>query len=110
MNKNSVLINLNANIINTTTPIENYKVTQKLMEYKKYLNKKLNELNKKKVQIIPPPSNKNYKKVNKYYKINNNKRKISPFQNVQNIKLNFHSNKNNIILKYSLKNGKYRGI
>ena len=39
MNKNSVLINLNANIINTKTPIENYKVTQKLMEYKKYLNK-----------------------------------------------------------------------
>ena len=107
MNKNSVLINLNANIINTTTPIENYKVTQKLMEYKKYLNKKLNELNKKKVQIISPPSNKNYKKVNKYYKINNNKRKISPFQNVQNIKLNFHSNKNNnlIIIK-----GKYHLI
>ena len=48
MNKNSVLINLNANIINTKTPIENYKVQQKLMEYKKYLNKKLNEINKKK--------------------------------------------------------------
>jgi len=31
-NKNSVLINLNANIINTKTPIENYKVQQKLME------------------------------------------------------------------------------
>ena len=46
MNKNSVLINLNTNIINTKTPIENYKVHQKLMEYKKYLNKKLNELNK----------------------------------------------------------------
>lgn len=95
MNKNSVLINLNANIINTKTPIENYKVQQKLMEYKKYLNKKLNEFtkkNKKNVQIIPPPSNKNYKKINKYFKKNNNKRKISPYQNVQNIKLNFNSN------------------
>ena len=96
MDKNSVLINLDANIINTKTPIESYKVTQKLMEYKKYLNKKLNELNKKNMQIILHPSYKNYKKVNKYYKINNNKRKISPYQNVQNIKLNFHSNKNNI--------------
>ena len=56
------------------------------------------------MQIIPPPSNKNYKKVNKYYKINNNKIIISPYQNVQNIKLNFHSNKNNIILEHSLKN------
>ena len=95
MNKNSVLINLNANIINTKTPIENYKVQQKLMEYKKYLNKKLNEFtkkNKKNVQIIPPPSNKNYKKINRYFKKNNNKRKISPYQNVQNIKLNFNSN------------------
>ena len=73
MDKNSVLINLDANIINTKKPIENYKVTQKLMEYKKYLNNKLNEFNKKNkknMQIIPPPSNKNYKKVNKYYKIN----------------------------------------
>ena len=71
MNKNSVLINLNANIINTKTPIENFKVQQKLMEYKKYLSKKLNEFtkkNKKNSQIIPPPSNKNYKKINKYFK------------------------------------------
>ena len=70
MNKNSVLINLNANIINNKTPIENYKVTQKLMEYKKYLNNKLDEFNKKNkknVLIIPSPSNKNYKKANKYY-------------------------------------------
>ena len=83
MNKNSVLINLNANIINTKTPIEKYKVQQKLMEYKKYLNKKLNEFtkkNKKNSQIIPPPSNKNYKKINKYFKKNNNKRKISPIK------------------------------
>ena len=48
MDKNSVLINLDANIINTKKPIENYKVTQKLLEYKKYLNNKLNEFNKKK--------------------------------------------------------------
>ena len=94
MNKNSVLINLNANIINTKTPIEKFKVQQKLMEYKKYISRKLYDFtkkNKKNVQIIPPPSNKNYKKINKYSKKKSNKRKISPYQNVQNIKLNFNS-------------------
>ena len=118
MNKNNVMINLNANIINTNTPIEKFKVQQKLLEYKKYINKKLNEFNKKNkknLQIIPPPSNKSkskknninfftkkkesfstcsvhYKRINKYLKKNKindiNKRRISPYQNAQNIKLN----------------------
>ena len=46
MNKNNVMINLNANIINTNTPIEKYKVQQKLVEYKRFINKKLNEISK----------------------------------------------------------------
>ena len=107
MNKNSVLINLNANIINTKTPIEQFKVQQKINEYKKYLNKKINEVlkkNKKNAPIIPPPSNKNYKKINKYFKKNNNKRKNSPFQNMQNIKLNFNTYKNNNSINSSGKN------
>ena len=83
MNKNNVLINLNANIINTKTPIEKYQIQQKLNEYKKYINKKLNEYNKKsnkKNIVIQPPSNKNYKKINKYF----NKSKLATC--VQNIK------------------------
>ena len=98
MNKNNVMINLNANIINTNTPIEKYKVQQKLIEYKKYINKKLNEFSKNKKKVrntqIFPPTNKNqnqiklnnrkkdvfstcavhYKRINKYLKKNNNQR------------------------------------
>ena len=115
------MINLNANIINTNTPIENYKVQQKLLEYKKYINRKLNEFNKNKKimknsQIFGIPNkmknNKrkesfstctvHYKRINKYFKKNNrcddNKRKNSPFQNAQNIKLNFNSNSVNKIV------------
>ena len=104
MNKNNVMINLNTNIINANTPLEQLKVQQKLLEYKKYINKKLNEFskkNKKRVNNINTSSNKkknkikinsiHYKKINKNYF--QNKRKISPFMN--NIKLNFSSNKSN---------------
>ena len=127
MNKNNVMINLNANIINTNTPIEKYKVQQKLIEYKKYINKKLNEFSKNKknprnTQIFAPINNKNqiklnnkkkdafstcsvhYKRINKYFNKNNNrindknKRKISPYQNAKNIKLNFNSNSFNKIV------------
>jgi hypothetical protein len=126
MNKNNVMINLNANIINTNTPIEKYKVQQKLIEYKKYINKKLNEFSKKKKNMRNTqyfiPSNKSqiklnnkkkdslstcgvhYKRINRYFKKNNNrvndknKRKISPYQNAKNIKLNFNSNSYNKIV------------
>jgi hypothetical protein len=102
MNKNNVMINLNANIINTNTPIQ-----MKLLEYKKYINKKLSEFNKKNKkssQNLYQNSIKNksklknlsanYKKIYKNKRKNNNDiniRKISPYMN--NIKLNFNSNK-----------------
>ena len=125
MNKNNVMINLNANIINTNTPIEKFKMQQKLNEYKKFINKKLNEISKNKKNVktgqILISQNKNlsklnnkkkeslstsslhYKKINKYFKRNNrindkNKRKISPLRKPQNVKLNFNSNSSNKIL------------
>ncbi len=121
MNKNNVMINLNANIINTNTPIEKYKVQHKLIEYKKYINKKLNEFNKNKkimknsqILAIPNKGKNNkkkesfstctvhYKRINKYFKKNNrgeeNRRKNSPYQNAKNIKLNFNSNSFNKIV------------
>jgi hypothetical protein len=125
MNKNNVMINLNANIINSNTPIEKYKVQQKLIEYKRLINKKLNEISKGKKKIKNLPTNiisnksqiklKNkkkdnfstctvhYKRINKYFNKNNknhdkNKRKISPYQNIKNIKLNFNSNSFNKVI------------
>ena len=124
MNKNNVMINLNANIINTNTPIEKYKVQQKLVEYKRFINKKLNEISKgkKKIKNLPTNiiSNKNpiklknnkkdnfstcivhYKRINKYFNKNNknnnqNERKITPYQSIKNIKLNYYSNSSNKI-------------
>ena len=89
MNKNNVMINLNANIINTNTPIEKYKVQQKLVEYKRFINKKLNEISKGKKKI---------KYFNKNNKNNNqNERKITPYQSIKNIKLNYYSNSSNKI-------------
>ena len=131
MNKNNVMINLNANIINTNTPIENYKVQQKLLEYKKYINKKLNEFNKgKKVlknsQIFSIPNkvkksnNKkkevfstcsvHYKRINKHVtkktKPDDNKRKNSPNKIAKNVKMHFNSNSFNKIttLKKNINN------
>ena len=44
MNKNNVLINLSTNIINDDINIEKLKIHQKLVEYRKLIDAKINKL------------------------------------------------------------------
>lgn len=115
MNKNNVLINLNTNIINTNSSLEKYKVQQKLMEYRKIIDKKINELNRNrnsKLKNLSPfgTQKKNkicsssiirYEHISKY-NINkrNNKRTLTPNQIIKvNSKEKEDKNKNSIIKK-----------
>ena len=137
MNKNNVLINLNANIINTNTPIEKYKVQQKLLKYKRYLNKKINEISKtkkiSKKNVYIPISNKtqikinnnkkkdtlstcvaHYKRINKFGNkgrgYEKERRKISPYQNAKNFKLNFNLNNSNKMIAIKNNNNSINSI
>ena len=71
MNKNSVMINLSTNILGDNLNLEKLKVQQKLVEYRKLIDKKINELmnhNKRKM----------FKGKNKRTKSSNKDNKISP--------------------------------
>ena len=52
MNKNNVMINLSTNIVSNNINIEKLKVQQKLVEYRKLIDKKINELTKNKKRNI----------------------------------------------------------
>ena len=117
MNKNHVMINLNTNIINANnTPIEKFKVQQKLIEYKKLINKKLREISKAQKLAKNRQKNlstlinnkyyhKNYSSTNKIINCNNlvrqrkyqqNRTNNSP--NYQKIKANSNSRSNKTII------------
>ena len=107
MNKNHVMINLNTNIINANnTPIEKYKVQQKLIEYKKLINKKLMEISKaqnraknRQKNLSTLINNKNYSKnyssSNKIINCNNIVRKHKYHQHRTNNSPNYHKIKAN---------------
>ena len=104
MNKNNVMINLSTNIISNNLNIEKLKIQQKLVEYRKLIDEKINELtnNKKKYlnqnkKIAKSSINKNYnnKKSPKNYEIykkvsisclksDNNRKSAKGFNNASN--------------------------
>ena len=72
MNKNNVMINLSTNIVSDNLNLEKLKVQQKLVEYRKLIDQKINELMYKKRN-----SNSN----NKHFNHKNKARRISPKTN-----------------------------